>query len=526
MSRNLALLAGSVSMNLFLVAAVQAQTLLPGPSYQVGSEPYSIALGDFDGNGCIDLVTANKGSSDVSTLLGLGAGAFAASVTQPVSFAPFPGGPQCVATADFSEDGVDDIVVSTPSEPNNPGPGGYRVLLSQGDGHYQLVPLFYNSAVGSVTTFDINADGHQDFIHVPGQISLGTGNGGFTTASGPLVSSQHPREVAPGDIDLDGQLDLVMADWGNSNVYVFTKFGPSGFAVATNLHAGGPYWIHGVAVRDIDHDGRLDVVTANLESNTLSILRGIAGLPYLQLQNVVGSGGYVPRKVAIADLNHDGYDDLISANSFPGPGPSVGVIAGNGTLNFSLAPPLTIAPAGKATSLAVEDFNQDGSTDLAATLPDSNAVQTFFGDWMVVGSPQGTIPYGVGTPGCTGAHVIQANEPPTVGSTTFAIRCTKAPAGAVGVWMFADARDPVGTDLFGVGVALHVDLLAATFVLGINATANAVGDGLAAVPVPNNPNLVGGTVYAQALWSWPLSTCFNFPFGLSTSNGLAITIQP
>lgn len=56
--------------------------------------------------------------------------------------------------------------------------------------------------------------------------------------------------------------------------------------------------------------------------------------------------------------------------------------------------------------------------------------------------------------------------------------------------------------------------------------APATGPAILLLPLPNAPGLVGSTYYIQTIWAWPLSACFLFPYGISTSNGLAITVQP
>jgi len=92
--------------------------------------------------------------------------------------------------------------------------------------------------------------------------------------------------------------------------------------------------------------------------------------------------------------------------------------------------------------------------------------------------------------------------------------------------MIADAQDFGGSDPFNIGAVLYLNLLGATELIAASASSNSSGYAVLAVPVPNNPALISRTYYAQVLWTWPLSMCFNFPYGISTSNGLAITIQP
>lgn len=136
------------------------------------------------------------------------------------------------------------------------------------------------------------------------------------------------------------------------------------------------------------------------------------------------------------------------------------------------------------------------------------------------------LPFGTGTPGCTGPEVLSGSPAPKVNTPSFALSCTNAPPSSLGLWLFMDAADFAGSDPFAIGAKLHVDLFAATTLIGLNGTSDPTGLGTCAAPIPSTPTLAGATLYAQALWAWPLSVCNNLPFGLSSSNGLAITFLP
>ena len=136
----------------------------------------------------------------------------------------------------------------------------------------------------------------------------------------------------------------------------------------------------------------------------------------------------------------------------------------------------------------------------------------------------GVVSYGTGTPGCAGTETLDANHSPIVGSPDFAITCNKCPPSTLGLGILADAQDLAGSDPFGIGVLLHVDLFTAVEVMTVDFVSDGAGNGLAAAPIPNNPFLIGKTYYAMALWAW--SSCSLPPFNLSTSRGLALTLLP
>src|SRR5208337_4155421 len=92
-------------------------------NYAVGGGPRSVAVGDFNGDGKLDLVVANNTSNNVSILLGHGNGTFAAAVNYTVGTAPI-----FVTTGDFNGDGRQDVVVTNASSNN------VSVLIGKGDG--------------------------------------------------------------------------------------------------------------------------------------------------------------------------------------------------------------------------------------------------------------------------------------------------------------------------------------------------------------------------------------------------------
>lgn len=138
------------------------------------------------------------------------------------------------------------------------------------------------------------------------------------------------------------------------------------------------------------------------------------------------------------------------------------------------------------------------------------------------GSIPGILPYGESTPGCSGSQSLTVNGMAYVGNEDFAFRLTNAPPSSVGLGLVTDSPDFPGSDPFGIGVALHVDLFLALGVVMLDVVSDPNGIGFAPVPIPSGAALSGVTVYAQTLSVW--TQCALPPFGLSASNGLAIHI--
>src|SRR5688572_4063308 len=99
--------------------------LFPGPTFPVGNWAVSVAIGDLDGDGALDLATANQASNSVSVLLGNGQGAFGAAVSYAVGQDP-----RSVAIGDLDRDGALDLVAA------NVNSDTVSVLLGTGRGTF------------------------------------------------------------------------------------------------------------------------------------------------------------------------------------------------------------------------------------------------------------------------------------------------------------------------------------------------------------------------------------------------------
>jgi hypothetical protein len=179
-------------------------------NFDVGTVPYSVAVGDFNGDGKQDLAIANHFFDNVSILLGDGAGHFSAATNFATGYPS-----RSVAVGDFNGDGKQDLAVT------NGNSGNVSILLGDGAGHFSPARNF---PVGlypkSVAVGDFNGDGKQDLAFADA-ILLGDGMGNFSTASN--FTYGYWYSVAVGDFNGDGKQDLALTDFSNDHVSILLR---------------------------------------------------------------------------------------------------------------------------------------------------------------------------------------------------------------------------------------------------------------------------------------------------------------
>ncbi len=377
---------------LLLAAPLHAQ-FQPQTEYATGSYPWGVAVGDFNGDGKLDLAVTNGADNTVSILLGNGDGTFQSRVDYPTGTRPtsvvvgdfnrdgkldlaittldntvnvlLSNGdgtfrphvdyatelnPQWLAVADFNGDGYLDI--ATANYGPNYQPGSVSILLGNGDGTFQgQVPYPAGINPFGIMTGDFNRDGKIDLAVLNNngsfgiQVLLGNGDGSFQS---PVfyATGENPRIGFVADFNDDGNLDLAMGDCIDNNIAVLLGNGDGTFQNPVIYPTGN--YVASLAGGDFDGDGKLDLVTADAAFNSVSFLKGNGDGTFQA--NVDFPVGTNPGWVAVADFNHDNAPDLVVANYL---GNTVSVLLNKGTdfsIAASAATPGTVSPGQNSTS--------------------------------------------------------------------------------------------------------------------------------------------------------------------------------
>jgi subtilase family serine protease len=386
---------------------------LNSQSPATGDLPYSVAVGDFNGDGMPDLAVANNWSDTVTILLGNGDGTFTAQSVSPATGS----GPIAVVVGDFNGDGKADLAVA------NAASDTVTILLGNGDGTFtaQTVSPPTGSEPYSVAVGDFNGDGIPDLAVANNSgktvtILLGNGDGTFNLAPS-LSTAGYAEFVAVGDFNGDGIPDLAVTTAtttvANGFVSIFLGNGDGTFAPASSPATG--FFPLGIAVGDFNGDGKADLAVANYANSTFTILLGNGDGTFTPAPSP--AVGYVPWSVAVGDFNGDGKADLAVTNSSLS-SLSVSILLGNGDGTFTTAP--SPSTGSGPVSVAVGDFNKNGIADLvvANANNDTLTVLTTQLTQKVTAMATGISPVGTGTHQADASYPGDSGYSASTSSTT------------------------------------------------------------------------------------------------------------
>jgi hypothetical protein len=290
-------------------------TFNPASTNIVGLGPQSVVAADVNRDGKLDLVTGNWAydflvqGNTLTVLTNNGDGTFTLSATLSVGLSP-----STVIAADIDGDGNLDLISA------NVDDNTLTVLTNDGTGNFtQSVTLSVGSGPHAVVSADVNGDGYLDLISANTfentlSILRNNGHGSFKYAATYSVGNG-PWDVVAADMNGDGKVDLISADsgeGGGNTLTVLTNNGSGIFKRSETLRVGkAPFF---VVAADVNRDGTTDLVSANYRNNTLTVLLNSPQPPRLNLQFTSDDAFSLRWSTAWPDFALQHNSDLITTN--------------------------------------------------------------------------------------------------------------------------------------------------------------------------------------------------------------------
>ena len=305
--------------------------------FTTGTNPINVVIGDIDGDGKIDIVVPNYGHRDGNTV----------SVFRNTS-----------TSASTSFNSKIDFTTGT-------GPGDVAIGDADGDGRPDLVVTNLVSNTASVLR-NTSASGSITASSFASKADLTTG----AEANG----------VAICDVDGDGKPDIVVTNWQSSSVSIFRNISESGSITASSFAPKVDFATDSssqyVAIYDMDGDGKPDLILTNYYSNTISVFRNISTLGSISFAPRVDfTAGINPNGIAICDVDGDGKPDIVVTNFGSN---TVSVFRNTGTSgSISFASKVDLTTGTQPAFVAIGDVDGDGKPDLVVSNYGSNTVSVF-----------------------------------------------------------------------------------------------------------------------------------------------------
>jgi hypothetical protein len=384
-----------------------------------GANGTSVVVGDFTGNGKLDIaVTSYGGHGLVSVYLGNGDGTFQTPLNFDLGFNTMP---QHLTVGDFNGDGKPDLAVVYEQFVGPNLNSFVRVLLGNGDGTFQdsqTIQVADDSFI--IATADLRGNGKFDLVttsrHGFVDVLLGNGDGSFQSPNAIHVGDDLIG-LAVGDFNGDGKLDLAVTEFGHigghsSSIHILSGNGDGTFQDSATIPVG--QGDDAVVAGDFFGDGKLSLAVTDSFGNTVSVLRGNGdGTFQNAIRYLVGDSGTAPNSLTVGDFLGHGKIDLAvtnltsndvsvllnQGNDTTHTPPTVeSMVVNDGSVQRSLVTSLTVTFSTQVTldDGALEVQRQDGS-DVGISVTTSVvkgqtvAVITFTGPDIVGGSlPDGS----------------------------------------------------------------------------------------------------------------------------------------
>ncbi len=350
---------GAVKAAIVAASPTELQVIVPaGATYQ----PISVTTGNLTGYASAPfLVTFANNTPAITTQSFSVAGSFV------VGSYPSP-----IFLSDFDGDGRPDIVAGNRNSnslsilQNSSQPGviafGSRVDIASGPDPAHL-------AVG-----DLDGDGKPDVV----ALDFNSGNAGSisvygNTSAGGIISFSARTDYATGngstgiaiaDMNGDGKPDIIVANGNSDNFSIFpnTTTAAGSITFGTRIDYYMPYHVEAVVAADLDNDGKPDLIISNFDNSSFSVFRNTStgGVLSFGLRADYPAGTN-PTELSVGDLDGDGKLDVVVSNYTTGSLTMYENISTTGSIVLANRQDVGMA----TTNISFADLNGDGKVDLA-----------------------------------------------------------------------------------------------------------------------------------------------------------------
>ena len=379
------------------LGSVTAGSFVPSGTFATDNSPYIVFAGDLDGDGKPDLAVTNRVGNSISVLRNNGSsGTVSFSPKQTITIS----NPGFITMGDLDGDGKPDLVYNSEVFNNIQL---YRNTSTNGSISFgSPTGMATGQKPSAIVIGDIDGDGRPDIAAVNSNdntlsVWLNISSGPGVISFNPSVNfptGSLPHNLVIGDLDGDGKPEIAVLNELDNSLIVFANSSSPGNLVLTRT----PYSYvtgttpFGMAIADVDGDGKLDIVESNAGDNTVTVWRNtnaITGAITLAGLNTIPTSGQ-PGFISLGDLDEDGKPDLVVGSA----GTSSLFVFKNksttGTISFSAETDYDTNVAGTGIQgVALGDMDGDGKLDIIATDYNASSVSVLrntIGESAVVAS--------------------------------------------------------------------------------------------------------------------------------------------